>query len=760
MLLLVGGIIALPWAARAGTEDAAIFYEELTQYGNWVDYEEYGPVWYPTQVEEDWRPYVNGRWVPTKHGYIFETEEPWGWATYHYGNWMPTEVYGWVWVPGRTWYPSTVTWRNTPETAVGTAVDAAYIGWAPIPPPNYVPPPNTGWYPPGWGPGQPILNVLTAPFWIFSQAASFLLGLGQPFTPAYTYVGCGCLAPPAYYPVVYPVTRIISNWYYPTYYPPTYFAGGAIPGAYNWGPPVQYLTRVTNINNTVINNYIDNYNVTNIRNGYPPDIVFAKHQDVMPHITPPREFHNWGNPMRVQNVNALLNRNQIANPGAIAKPAGLPNFDRSRLPKAERHLLADPKGAFGPGSGGSAWEGRTHGTKGLGISQKAVRPITPDMERRLQTAKPIKGAEAFTGMGGRGLGQGQPGISGRGPGLGAVEGQPGVGRGGDRGPGASLIGRGQQQGPGQGPGGGQPGIQRGLGGPGQPGIQRGPGEGPGVRRGPGEGLMQPPGQGRGPGGPAQGIGRGPGEGQPGLGVSRGRGPGGEGFQPPGQPGGQPGIRRGPTGSMEGMPGVRQGPGEGPGVRRGPGQGLMQPPGQGRGPGGTGVPGQPGIQRSPGGPGQPGSQRGPGAPGPGIQRGPGGAGQPGIQRGPGGMPPGSPPAGGAPNIRQQSPPGPPPGSQGMRGPGGGAGTPHISRGAGGGAPPQIQRSPGGGAPPQMQRGPGGGAPPQMQRGPGGGAPPQVQKAPSRSASPPPQQSSGGGGGGQKQQQQGKRPFPPQ
>lgn len=229
MLLILTGITGLPSAARAGTEDAAIFYEELVQYGNWVDYEEYGPVWYPTQVEEDWRPYVNGRWVPTKHGYVFETEEPWGWATYHYGNWMPTEVYGWVWVPGRTWYPSTVTWRNTPETAIGRAVDTAYIGWAPIPPPNYVPPPNTGWYPRAGRRGSPSSMCSPPLSGSFPRRPASFWGWANPL-PRPTPMWAAAAWPPAYYPVVYPVTRIISNWYYPTYYPPTYFVGGAIPG--------------------------------------------------------------------------------------------------------------------------------------------------------------------------------------------------------------------------------------------------------------------------------------------------------------------------------------------------------------------------------------------------------------------------------------------------------------------------------------------------------------------------------------------------
>jgi len=126
-------------AAEAASEDVAMFYDDLSQYGQWVEYEKYGPVWRPSQVPEDWRPYTNGRWVPTTDGNVFESEEPWGWATYHYGNWMPTEANGWVWVPGRTWYPATVEWRSSPESE---PVETSYVGWAPTPPPNYEPPPS------------------------------------------------------------------------------------------------------------------------------------------------------------------------------------------------------------------------------------------------------------------------------------------------------------------------------------------------------------------------------------------------------------------------------------------------------------------------------------------------------------------------------------------------------------------------------------------------------------------------------------------
>ena len=190
VVLALGLALALgsgfPQPASAASEDVAIFYDDLSQYGQWVDYENYGPVWRPSNVSEDWRPYTDGRWTPTNDGYVFESQEPWGWATYHYGNWMPTPGYGWVWVPGRTWYPSTVDWRTSPATE---AVDNSYVGWAPIPPPDYVPIQDYGYGggAPGYYPGAPVQNALSEPLWVFARAASFLLGFGQPYSPAYSY---------------------------------------------------------------------------------------------------------------------------------------------------------------------------------------------------------------------------------------------------------------------------------------------------------------------------------------------------------------------------------------------------------------------------------------------------------------------------------------------------------------------------------------------------------------------------------------------
>ena len=233
-------------AADAASEDVAMFYDDLSQHGQWMEYGNYGAVWRPTGVAEDWRPYTNGRWVPTNDGNVFESEEPWGWATYHYGNWMPTENNGWVWVPGRTWYPSTVEWRTSPESE---PVDTSYVGWAPTPPQNYEPPPS--YAPASYSQGSPVGDSMASPLWIFARAAQFLLGFGQPYTPDYSYMNSGILVPPSYVPVFYSQTQYFPSYATPTYYPPAFFGGRRVgPGYYNRGPGAVYISRVTNINQT------------------------------------------------------------------------------------------------------------------------------------------------------------------------------------------------------------------------------------------------------------------------------------------------------------------------------------------------------------------------------------------------------------------------------------------------------------------------------------------------------------------------------
>jgi hypothetical protein len=81
-------------------------------------------IWRPTGMETDWRPYTNGRWEYTNHGWLWVSYESWGSATYHYGRWWNSPARGWVWLPGYVWAPAWVRWRITDE----------HIGWVPLTP--------------------------------------------------------------------------------------------------------------------------------------------------------------------------------------------------------------------------------------------------------------------------------------------------------------------------------------------------------------------------------------------------------------------------------------------------------------------------------------------------------------------------------------------------------------------------------------------------------------------------------------------------
>jgi len=101
------------------------FYQPLTPMGRWVDAAGYGRVWIPGGVAVDWRPYSNGHWERTEAGWFWASDEPWAWATYHYGRWDYTPDYGWYWIPQTQWAPAWVAWRSGGD----------YVGWAPLPPP-------------------------------------------------------------------------------------------------------------------------------------------------------------------------------------------------------------------------------------------------------------------------------------------------------------------------------------------------------------------------------------------------------------------------------------------------------------------------------------------------------------------------------------------------------------------------------------------------------------------------------------------------
>jgi len=117
----------VPRAPDPGSSGSySMFYTKLAPYGDWIETSDYGYVWHPSEAERsrNWRPYTNGRWVYSDVGWMWVSEEPFGWAAYHYGRWTRLRGVGWVWVPGERWAPAWVSWRKSND----------YVGWAPLPP--------------------------------------------------------------------------------------------------------------------------------------------------------------------------------------------------------------------------------------------------------------------------------------------------------------------------------------------------------------------------------------------------------------------------------------------------------------------------------------------------------------------------------------------------------------------------------------------------------------------------------------------------
>ena len=101
-----------------------VFYDDLSPYGIWVDYPNYGYVWMP-KVSRGFAPYCSGgHWVYTEYGWTWFSTYSWGWAPFHYGRWFFDDSYGWLWVPGNEWAPAWVVWGYYDN----------YYGWAPVGP--------------------------------------------------------------------------------------------------------------------------------------------------------------------------------------------------------------------------------------------------------------------------------------------------------------------------------------------------------------------------------------------------------------------------------------------------------------------------------------------------------------------------------------------------------------------------------------------------------------------------------------------------
>jgi hypothetical protein len=112
-----------PWMSPE--DDYSLFYDSLRPHGRWLEVDGYGYAFRPGLADRpSWRPYVDGRWAWTDQGWAWDSNEPFGWACYHYGRWVQVSRHGWLWVPGREWAPAWVSWRRGEDC----------VGWAPLPP--------------------------------------------------------------------------------------------------------------------------------------------------------------------------------------------------------------------------------------------------------------------------------------------------------------------------------------------------------------------------------------------------------------------------------------------------------------------------------------------------------------------------------------------------------------------------------------------------------------------------------------------------
>ncbi|MBV5281885.1 MAG: hypothetical protein JZU53_05555 [Paludibacter sp.] len=126
LLLMATSCVVLPRQVEAqeSTISLQVFYDELSPYGQWIDYRDYGYVWIPN-AEPDFVPYsTDGHWILTEYGWTWASDYDWGWATFHYGRWSFDNSFGWFWVPDNEWGPAWVNWRQY----------NGYYGWSPMEP--------------------------------------------------------------------------------------------------------------------------------------------------------------------------------------------------------------------------------------------------------------------------------------------------------------------------------------------------------------------------------------------------------------------------------------------------------------------------------------------------------------------------------------------------------------------------------------------------------------------------------------------------
>ncbi len=112
-------------------------FDDLDDYGRWQPDTEYGPVWYPNNVEAGYVPYQNGHWVwVDPYGWTWVDAAPWGYAPFHYGRWAYIGD-RWGWIPGPVrvrpyWAPALVAFAGGAGFGVQFGGGAGFAAWFPL----------------------------------------------------------------------------------------------------------------------------------------------------------------------------------------------------------------------------------------------------------------------------------------------------------------------------------------------------------------------------------------------------------------------------------------------------------------------------------------------------------------------------------------------------------------------------------------------------------------------------------------------------
>ena len=124
LVIVTSVVFAKKISAQQPYVSFQVFYDQLSPYGEWVDYPSWGYVWIP-DAGSDFVPYsTQGHWILTDYGWTWMSDFVWGWAPFHYGRWDYDNYYGWFWIPDNDWGPAWVSWRRA----------EGYYGWAPMEP--------------------------------------------------------------------------------------------------------------------------------------------------------------------------------------------------------------------------------------------------------------------------------------------------------------------------------------------------------------------------------------------------------------------------------------------------------------------------------------------------------------------------------------------------------------------------------------------------------------------------------------------------